>query len=146
VNRDDFEILDKSVIDSDLEKMVSPLRQDLIDAFEIKHHEREAPDLRIEASERPYFARPGREAIITQEVTLVGTMTLISKTTNSGVFVTDDGRKVKVKFSDADNVTDFYLKFAHLGLVRVSCKAKLDDDLDVISIEVGDVHPLAASS
>ena len=146
VNRDDFEILNKSVIDSDLEKMVSPLRQDFIDAFEIKHHEREAPDLHIEASERSYFARPRREAAATQELTLVGTMTSISKTTKSGVFVTDDGRKVQVKFSDVDNLPDFYLKFAHLGPVRVTCNAKLDDNLDVISVEVSDVHPLAFSA
>jgi hypothetical protein len=146
VNRDDFEILDKSVIDSDLDQMVSPLRENFIDAFEIKHDEREASDLHIEASERPYFARPHREAATIQEVTLVGTMTSISKTTNSGVFVTDDGRKVRVKFSDADNMPDFYLKFALLGLVRVTCNAKLDDNHELISIEVSDVRPLDTSS
>jgi hypothetical protein len=142
ISRADFEILDKGVIDSDLDKMASPLREDFIDAFEIKHDENEAPDLHIEASDRPYFAKPRREAATTQEVTLTGTMTSISKTTNSGVFVIDNGKKVRFKFSDADKLPDFYLKFAYLGPVRVTCKAKLDDNLDVISIDISDVRPL----
>lgn len=128
VSRTDFEILDKGVIDSELDKMASPLREDFIDAFEIKHDQNETPDLHIDASDRPYFARPRREAATTQEVTLVGTMTSISKTTNSGLFVIDNGKKVRFKFSDPDKLPDFYLKFAHLGPVRVTCKAKLDDN------------------
>jgi hypothetical protein len=145
VSRADFEILDKGVIDSELDKMASPLREDFIDAFEIRHDQKEAPDLHIEASDRPYFAKPRREAATTQEVTLIGTMTSISKTTNSGVFVIDNGKKVRFKFSDAGKLPDFYLKFAHLGPVRVTCKAKLDDNLDVISIEISDVRPLTTT-
>lgn len=145
VSRADFEILDKGVIDSELDKMASPLREDFIDAFEIRHDQKETPDLHIEASDRPYFARPRREAATTQEVTLIGTMTSISKTTNSGIFVIDNGKKVRFRFSDADKLPDFYLKFAHLGPVRVTCKAKLDENLDVMSIDISDVRPLDAT-
>ena len=142
INREDFEILDKGVIDTDLDKMASPLREDFIDAFEIKHDERESPDLHIEASDRPYFARPRREAATTQDVILTGTMTTISKATNSGVFVIENGRKVRFKFSDPEKLPELYRQFSHLGTVQVKCKAKLDDNLDVISIEISDVQPL----
>ncbi|HWS18821.1 MAG TPA: hypothetical protein VN223_12430, partial [Candidatus Elarobacter sp.] len=142
VNRGDFEILDKGVIDNDLDKMAAPLREDFIDAFEIRHDAAESPDLHIDAADRPYFARPRREAATTQELALTGTMTSISKMTNSGVFVIENGRKVRFKFSDPEKLPEFYMQFAHLGAVRVRCKAKLDDNLDVISIEISDVQAL----
>jgi hypothetical protein len=142
ISREDYDILEKGVIDSDLDRMASPLRQDYIDGFEIRHEDRESPDLRLEASDRPYFAKSRREAATTQDVTLIGSMTSISKRTNSGLFVIENGRKVRFKFSDPEKMPDLYLQFAHLGNVRVRCKAKLDDNLDVISIEISDVQPL----
>ena len=142
ISRDDFDILEKGVIDGDLDRMTAPLQQDYIDGFEIRHDEREAPDLRLEASDKPYFAKPRRESATTQEVTLTGTMTSISKKTNSGIFVIENGRKVRFKFSGPEKMPDLYLQFAHLGAVRVRCKARLDDNLDVISIEISDVQPL----
>jgi len=61
---------------------------------------------------------------------------------NSGTFVIENGRKVRYKFSDPEHLPDLYTRFAHLGFVRVRCKAKLDENLDLISIEISDIQPL----
>lgn len=142
VNQDDLKILEEGTIDNELDKMASPLREDSIDAFEIRHDQKEIPDLHIDAVDRPYFARQRREATVTQELMMTGMMASISKTTNSGTFITDTGRKIRFKLSEEARIPELYRQFAHLGPVRVKCKARLDDNLDVISIEISEVTPI----
>ena len=142
VDRDVLELLEKGTIDSDLDKMAAPLREDSIDAFEIRHVGKDVPDLHLEASDKPYFSRPRRETTITQVVTLVGTMNTISKTNNADVFITDAGRRIRYRFTNEQELSELYRQFAHLGKVRVRCTAKLDDNLEVISIEIDHVEPV----
>jgi hypothetical protein len=142
VDRDVFEILEQGTIDSDLDKMSSPLREDAVDTFEIKRATAKSADLRLDASDRPYFTKLRREATTTAELTMVGTMNTISKATNSGIFVADNGRRVRYRFTNEERLGELYKQFAHLGPVRITCTAKLDDNLDVISIDISDVTPL----
>ena len=84
VDRDVFELLRDGTLDGDLDKLTAPLREDAVNAFEIRHDGRDVPDLHLDASDKPSFARSRREKTITQEVTLTGTMNTISKTNNAG--------------------------------------------------------------
>ena len=140
VDRDVFELLKEGTIDGDLDKLTAPLREDSVNAFEIRHGDNELPDLHLDASDKPYFARSRREKTTTAEVTLIGTMNTISKTNNAGTFITDAGRRIRYRFTNEAKLSELYQQFAHLGQVRVWCTAKLDDNLDVISIEITDVE------
>jgi hypothetical protein len=111
-------------------------------AFEIKRDGVTTPDLRLDASDRPYFAKTRRETTTTQEVTLLGTMSTISKANNAGVFIMNNGNRIRYRLKDEQRLQDFYQKFAHLGQVRVRCIAKLDENLDVISIEISSIEPI----
>ena len=143
VDRDVLEILQKGIIDSDLDKMASPLREDAVNSFEIRHGDKEAPDLHIAASEKSYFARARKEKTRTQELSLTGTMMSLSKNTNGGTFITDAGRRIRYKFTNEEKLAELYQSFSHLGLVVVRCTAKLDDNLDVIAIEISDVETVS---
>ena len=72
---------------------------------------------------------------------MLGTMTTISKTNNSGVFVAENGRRIRYRFTNEEKLAELYRQFAHLGPVKVTCTAKLDENLDVISIDISNVEP-----
>ncbi len=141
VDKDVFVLMQEGTIDAELDKMTSPLREDAIDVFEIKRETAEAADLHLDASDRPYFSRSRREATTTAELTMLGTMTTISKTNNSGVFVAENGRRIRYRFTNEEKLAELYRQFAHLGPVKVTCTAKLDENLDVISIDISNVEP-----
>jgi hypothetical protein len=141
VDKGVFDLFKEGTIDSDLDKMTAPLQEDAINAFEIKHDEQEYPDLRLEASDRPYFAKPRQtRTTTTQETELIGTLNSLSKTSHSGVFIMDSGKRIRYRLAGED-MGLHYSRFAHLGQVRVRCIAKLNNDLDVVSIEISDIQP-----
>lgn len=142
VDKDVFTLLQEGTIDNDLDKMTSPLREDAIDTFEIRREAESSPELHLDASDRPYFSKNRREATTTAELTMVGTMSTISKTTNAGIFITENGRRIRYRFTNEDRLAELYRQFAHLGPVKITCTAKLDENLDVISIEISNVEPL----
>ena len=142
VDRDVYELLQQGTIDAELDKMASPLREDSIDAFEIKHEDASITDLHLDASDRPYFSRSKKEATTTAELTMTGTMNTISKTNNSGVFISENGRRIRYRFTSEEKLAELYRQFAHLGPVRITCTAKLDENLDVISIDISNVEAL----
>ena len=144
VERDVFDLFEEGTIDADLDKMTSPLREDAIDAFEIRRDGDATPDLHLDASDRPYFARSHREATTTAELTMNGTMNTISKSNNSGIFVAENGRRIRYRFTNESKLAELYRMFAHLGPVKVRCTAKLDENLDVISIDISDVEAIQA--
>lgn len=144
VDKDIFTLLQEGTIDAELDKMTSPLREDAIDVFEIRRESGETADLHLDASDRPYFSRTRREATTTAELTMVGTMNTISKANNSGIFVAENGRRIRYRFTSEDRLAELYRQFAHLGPVRVTCTAKLDENLDVISIDISNVEPVQA--
>ncbi len=142
VDKDVFKLLQEGTIDAELDKMTSPLREDAVDVFEIRRDSGQSPDLHLDASDRPYFSRTRREAATTAELTMIGTMNTISKTNNSGVFVAENGRRIRYRFTNEQRLAELYRQFAHLGPVKVTCTAKLDDNLDVISIDISNVEPV----
>ena len=142
VDKDIFDLLQEGTIDAELDKMTSPLREDAVDVFEIKRAEEKVPDLHLNASDRPYFSRMRKEATTTAELTMVGTMSTISKANNSGIFVAENGRRIRYRFTAEEKLPELYRQFAHLGPVRVRCTARLDENLDVIAIDINDVEPL----
>jgi hypothetical protein len=73
---------------------------------------------------------------------MIGTMNTISKTNNAGVFVAENGRRIRYRFTNENKLAELYRQFAHLGPVRVTCTAKLDENLDVISIDISNVEPI----
>jgi len=142
VDKDVLELLQDGLIDADLDRMTAPLREDAVDLFEIRREGESAPSLHLDASDRPYFSRVRREAATTAELSMIGTMTTISKNNNSGVFVAENGRRIRFRFTNEEKLPELYRQFAHLGPVRIKCRAKLDENLDVISIDITDVEPV----
>jgi hypothetical protein len=142
VSKEVMELLRDGTIDADLEKLTSPLREEAIDGFEMRRDDEEIADLTLSVTDKPYFTKPRRAKTETKSVVMIGTLTSINKRNNSGIFVTESGRKIRYKItSDSENLPELYRKFAHLGLVRVDCIAKLDENLDVISIDISNIEP-----
>jgi hypothetical protein len=142
VDRDVLELIQEGTIDTELDKMTSPLREDSIDVFEIKREDDAEADLHLDASDRPYFSRTKREATTTAELTMFGSMNTISKATNSGIFIAENGRRIRYRFTNENRLPELYRQFAHLGPVKITCTAKLDENLDVISIDISNVEPI----
>ena len=142
VSRDVLDLVQEGTIDAELDKMTSPLREDAVDVFEIRRNDASGIDLHLDASDRPYFSRVKREATKTADLTMVGTMNTISKTNNSGIFVAENGRRIRYRFTNEEKLPELYRQFAHLGPVRITCSARLDENLDVISIDISDVQPV----
>ena len=141
VERAVLDLLQDGTIDSELDKLTAPLREDAINSFELRQGTDRPPDLRLDSSDRPYFSRPRQtRTTTTQETELVGTLNTVSKSSNSGIFISDSGKRIRYKFS-GDDLSQLYYRFAHLGPVRVVCIAKLDQNLDVVSIEISDIRP-----
>ncbi len=141
VDKSVLDLLREGTIDSELDKMTAPLREEAIDSFELRQDGEAMPDLRLEASDRPYFAKPRQtRTTTTQETELVGTLNTISKSTNAGVFISDSGKRIRYRLLGED-ISELYRRFAHIGLVKVRCTAKLDQNLDVVSIDISDIRP-----
>ena len=129
---DTFEIFRERLIDSELNKIASPLREGRVDSAEIRVNNE--PTAKIESSEREYF-RPDASVATTREMDVVGTLVSLNKETSRGSFRLGDGRNVRYHYA-GDDREGFHRDFSHTGPVRVTGDVTFDTNLNVTHIEI----------
>ncbi|MFZ0913374.1 MAG: hypothetical protein WBQ76_09660 [Candidatus Korobacteraceae bacterium] len=135
-----FAIFKERLLDQDLNKIASPLRENSVDEADLIADEGTAQELeaKITSSERDYF-RPDSSTIQIRDLDLVGTLISLNKESNRGTFKLAAGNVQYHYVGDSPEM--FHAQFAHEGLVRAVCKAEFDENgiiqrVDIISVQV----------
>ncbi|MSO19099.1 MAG: hypothetical protein EXQ56_01330 [Acidobacteria bacterium] len=129
-------------LDSELHKIAKPLAQGRIDSVELRSGDlTESIEASISVGEREYFSVEEVATIITKESTLDGFLESINKETRRGTFHLRNGRGIPYHYK-GENPTSFFLDFGYAGLVRVSCMASFDSDLQPIKLDIFSVDKL----
>lgn len=137
-----YNIFQSKLIDTDLSKMVASLEEGKIDSTEIQVKSEKYQDKeRIDFSEKHYLCDEIIEATKTEEVKLSGKFNSLTKTTNKGFFVLNDGTRVSYKLS-MERPENWYSHFIYNGLVRITCVAHMDENLKPIFLDIYDIEKL----
>jgi len=137
-----FELFREKLIDGDLNKIASPLREDRVEEARLIADEGKPDQLEglIRSSDREFF-RPDSATLQVRELELVGTFVSLNKESNRGTFKLTSGN-VPYRYKGEAPVDLFHAVFARKGPVRVSCKAEMDENGIIQQIDIFSVHPL----
>jgi hypothetical protein len=133
-----YELFKSGDIDKDLDRLTSPLVEGRIDAAEVEARPTDGEVLRerITAEERPYFESGDLAVTSTRETWLVARLNSLTKSTNSGFLNLNDGTRAFYRYI-GDNPQQLYAIFGtYDGLVRIRCKANMDENLKVVDLEM----------
>ena len=122
-----FSLFKEKLLESDLNKVASPLRENSVDEADLIADEGtpEQQEAKIISSEREYF-RPDSATIQVREMDLVGALISLNKESNRGTFKLTAGN-IPYRYV-GDHSEQFHAVFAHKGPVRVFCKAEFDEN------------------
>ncbi|MBZ5528675.1 MAG: hypothetical protein LAN71_12325 [Acidobacteriia bacterium] len=139
------EILDiarERLIDSDLNKIVSPLQEKHIESVEMTAEDEggEISKATVKADEREYF-RPDASIITSKEIELIGTLISLNKETDRGMFKRGNGEGMRYKYV-GENSESFHADFAYHGPVKIIGIAHFDENLTPTSLEIKSVQRL----
>ena len=129
-------------LNKDLDRLTSPLVEGRIDAAEIEARSEYGNVVRerIKVEERTYFENV--EVTSTREMKLVVRLNSLTKTTNSGFLYLNDGKRVSYRYLGEDHQQLHLIFGAHSGPVQVRCKARMNENLDVLSLDVFEIERL----
>lgn len=134
-----FEILRSKLLDGDLNKIVSPLSRERIDAAEISANDGEE-SISITAEDRESFS--SEAAGITRiDTEIIGTLISLNKERNNGSFKLSNGKNIRYRYI-GDSPDRMHVDFSHKGPVRVRCTATLDENLEVEHIDIKTIERL----
>lgn len=136
-----YEVFKAGTLDSDLNKIASPLKEGHIDAAELEVRAIDAVVMRerIECSERPYFETSVSSTTTTKETQLVVRLNSVTKTTNNGFLYLLDGTRAPYSYK-GDNPMQLYTLIAHDGAVRIRCVAYFDENLKPTAVDIYDLE------
>ncbi len=143
-----YKLFENGSLDEHLEQLTKPLQEGKIDAadFKVQANNKETLSQRITSDERPYFEVKEPEVkTTTMETELVATLNSLTKTTNSGYLylLGENGDKRIFYRYKGDDPTKLHTIFGNYsGPVTIRCKAKLDEQLIVLSVDIFDVDRL----
>ena len=134
------ELFKSGILNKDLDRLTRPLVEGRIDAAEIEARSEDGNVLRerITVEERPYFE--SREVTSTQEMKLVVRLNSLTKTTNSGFLYLKDGKRVSYRYLGEDQQQLHVIFGTFNGPVQVRCKARMDENLDVVSLDIFEIE------
>jgi hypothetical protein len=141
---DQFKILESKIVDGDLDRIASPLKQNFIDRVELSVSDENVPLTEIGSGEREYFRKEETIITTTKGTEVSGIFVSLNKENNRGMFRLLDGKSVPYHFKGTDEFR-FHRDFADKGPVRVSCTASLDESLVVKRLEITTVEHLQGS-
>ncbi|UZE92947.1 MAG: hypothetical protein IB617_02200 [Candidatus Nealsonbacteria bacterium] len=141
---DVFQLFKERILDPDLAKIAKPLEKGRVDSAEIKviHKKKELKE-KITFDEKIYFDTETVSITKTKELWLVGAFNSLTKSTNKGFFILNDGTRVTYRFAN-ENPEELYPYFLYKGPVKVKCKAHIDENLKVTLLDVFEVQKLQA--
>ena len=146
VSPEAYDVYKNGTIDEDLEQITRPLQEGRIDSaeFEVQGENQESFRQRITSDDRPHFEI--REVkTTTEETELVATLNSLTKSTNNGFLYLhgEKGKKRVTYHYKGDDHSKLYSIFGiHSGCVKIRCKAKLDEHLNVLSVDIYDIERL----
>lgn len=135
----EYDIWHSGLLESDLHNLTRPLEAGRIDYVEFRQDRKPIEGTRIDADERDLFEHSTQGVTTTKDdVWLEGELRSLNKKTNVGMFYLTDGRGVRYRFASS-KPQHLYRGFAHVGPVRVRCRAHFDESLNPVFVEVFDV-------
>lgn len=142
---DVYRLFDEKILRQDINKIVKPLEEGKIDSTEItvKGGEGEIKET-IVAGEKKYFNVEQVEVTKTESVEIEGVLNSLTKTTNKGYFILNNGDRVTYQFA-GEKPELLYKHFLHKGVVRVKCIAHLDENLKPTLLDISEVTTLQRS-
>ncbi|MBI3476955.1 MAG: hypothetical protein HY010_14580 [Acidobacteria bacterium] len=138
-----YEVFRSQLIDGELSKIVSPLREKRINEVSLGSPEIDSGEI-VLAEEKQFFDLEKKTVVTTREVWLEGFMDSLSKSRNRGTFYLRGGRSISYKLSAA-NPSALYVDFAYNGPVRVRCLAELDENLEPMQLEIYEIQRMQSS-
>ncbi|PJE73929.1 MAG: hypothetical protein COV01_03770 [Candidatus Taylorbacteria bacterium CG10_big_fil_rev_8_21_14_0_10_41_48] len=135
-----FQIFKSGSVSADLNKIVQPLETGKIDSTEIvAKTKQETIKEKILVDEKKFFDVEEIVITKTQEMWLTGMLNSLTKTTNRGFFLLNDGSRISYKLAN-DKPENLYPFFIHKGLVKVKCVAHMDENLKPAQIDIFDIE------
>ena len=144
VDRAAYEAYKSGIIDKDLERLTRPLQEGRIDSAQLTVHADSQDTLReaITTEDRAVFELADLAVTSTQETEIVATLNSLTKSTNSGYLYLPNEKRVFYRYLGDDTARLYAIFGSHVGEVRIRCIAKLDDQLEVMSLEILQIQPL----
>jgi hypothetical protein len=138
-----YDIFASKLLDTDLNRIVNPLRPKRINRLRMKVGDKstEIPAVEIDSSERDFFIAEPKGATTTQPTEIIGSLVSLNKESNKGTFRLQDGTGVPYRFN-GDDAIRFHQEFGRRGQVRARGTATLDDNLRPVEIEINSVERL----
>ena len=137
-----YELFKGGSLDSDLNRITSPLVEGRIDAAEIEVRSVDGNVLRerITVEERPYFESGDLAVTSTRETWLVARLNSLTKSTNSGWLYLNDGTRAFYRYV-GDAPQQLHAMFGtYDGLVRIRCTADMDENLKIVSLDMVEIE------
>ena len=134
-----YELYKNGTLDEDLERLTRPLQEGRINSaeFEVQADNQETLSQRITSEDRPHFEIKDPEVTTTiKETEIVATLNSLTKSTNSGYLHLQNGKRIFYRYLGDDNSKLHTIFGNYNGPVKIRCRAKLDDQLDVVSVDV----------
>jgi hypothetical protein len=142
VQREVYELYKNRTLDSELGKIVSPLRQGQVDAVSISSKDSTSSDsVVITSSEKDFFHADDTKTSTSKPTEVDGYLVSLNKESNRGRFRMQNGATVSYHFT-GDNPSGMYDDFAYRGPTRVQCVATFDGNLELKGLEITKVTRL----
>lgn len=133
-----FERYKEGKINKDLDNLTKPLQKNKINAadFEARANNGESLSERITVEDRPYFEIEETVVTTTKDTELIVTLNSLTKSTNSGYLFLTSGKRVFYRYL-GDDESKLHSIFGNYSRpVNIQCKAKLDGQLEIVSIDI----------
>jgi hypothetical protein len=140
LTKEQYELLLSRRLDKSISQIISPLKLDRIDNFQIKRANQELVE--VKAIERDYFDyQEATEHNIRDGTEITGTLNSLTKSSRRGTFYTSEGVHVPYKYVGGDDA-QLLRGFSAREPLRVRGRIKFDSEGVPSSIEVEDIEAL----
>jgi hypothetical protein len=139
-----LELLLNKVIDTDVDKIVAPLREKAINKAELKLIGDDKSKVVIDSSERDYFKPEATGSSELKDTEVAGRFISLNKERNSGRFELKNGDRVSYRYTGNDPL-GFHADFSRRGQVRALVDAVVDESLRPISLNIKAIKNIQAT-
>ena len=136
-----YELYKNGELNRDLERLTRPLEKGKIDSaeFEVRSSDGETLSHRVTAEDRPHFEIEDLAVTSTRETQLVAKLNSLTKSTNSGYLYFQNEKRVFYRYLGDDHPKLHSIFGNYDGPVKIRCEAKMDDQLEVVSIDIFEI-------
>lgn len=137
-----YQIMKEKTIDADLSKLASIIDDENIEKLSIAYKkDNEEISESIDSHDKKFFDVDNEIISETRDVWVTCKINTLTKSTNRGQAYLSNGSRVGFKLV-AETPENLYRHFVHKGWVKMYCKAKLDENLNPVELEVFNIEDL----